>query len=64
MRGWRQILLMTGAAALCAVPLLALGQADSGGSSQRQDTTRTLPSEDDPAAPGTGAATGATRETG
>ena len=55
---------MTGAAALCAVPLLALGQADSGGSSQRQDTTRTLPSEDDPAAPGTGAAPGATGKTG
>ena len=64
MRGWRYLLLMTSAAALCAVPLLALGQANTGGSSLRQDTTRTLPSGGDPAAPGTGAATGATRKTG
>jgi hypothetical protein len=66
MRGWRQILLMTSAAALCAVPLLALGQANSGGSSQRQDTTQIMPSEGDqatprqPAAPGIGTGTGAT----
>lgn len=31
MREWRHWLVMTGAAALCAVPLLALGQAPTGG---------------------------------
>lgn len=51
MRGWQHFLLMTGAAALCAVPLLALGQAPTGGSSQRQDTTQTRPSPGDPAPP-------------
>jgi hypothetical protein len=65
MRGWQQFLLMTGAAALCAVPLLALGQANTGGSSQRLDIAQTAPSQGDPprpAAPGASAdlGTGAT----
>ncbi len=37
MRGWGHFLLMTSAAALCALPLLALGQAPSGGG-PRPDT--------------------------
>lgn len=37
MREWRHWLVMTGAAALCAVPLLALGQAPTGGA-PRPDT--------------------------
>ena len=37
MRGWGHFLLMTSAAALCALPLLALGQAPSGGA-PRPDT--------------------------
>lgn len=51
MRGWRHVLLMTGAAALCAVPLLALGQANTGGGSPRQDITQTAPSAGEPTPP-------------
>lgn len=64
MRGWQHFLLMTGAAALCAVPLLALGQANTGGSSQRQDTTQTRPSQGDPAPQRVPAAPGAAPDTG
>jgi hypothetical protein len=51
MRGWQYFLLMTSAAALCAVPLLALGQANTGGSHQRQDITQTTPWQGDLATP-------------
>ena len=60
MRGWRHVRVTTSVAALCVVPMLALGQANTGGSSQRQDTTQTMPSQGDPAPPRGPAAPGAT----
>ena len=39
----KYILSMTTAAAICAAPVLALGQANTGGSSQMQGTTQTTP---------------------
>lgn len=57
MRGARNFLLMTTAAALCAAPMLAFGQANTGGSSQMQGTTQTTPNQG--ALGGTPAARGA-----
>jgi sporulation protein YlmC with PRC-barrel domain len=41
----RDFLLMTTAAALCAAPLVAFGQANTGGSSQAPTTTQTMPQQ-------------------
>jgi hypothetical protein len=41
----RQYLLMTTAAALCVAPMLALGQANTGGSSRQTITTQTSPDQ-------------------
>ncbi|MGG5809862.1 PRC-barrel domain-containing protein [Falsiroseomonas sp. CW058] len=41
----KTILTMTTAAALCAAPVLAFGQANTGGSSQMQGTTQTTPQQ-------------------
>lgn len=49
--------MMTTAAAVCTVPLLAFGQANTGGSSQMQGTTQTTPQQGAPG--GTPAARGA-----
>jgi sporulation protein YlmC with PRC-barrel domain len=41
----KSILSMTTAAAICAAPVLAFGQANTGGSSQMQGTTQTTPQQ-------------------
>jgi sporulation protein YlmC with PRC-barrel domain len=41
----KSILTMTTAAALCAAPVLAFGQANTGGSSMQQGTTQTTPQQ-------------------
>lgn len=41
----KHALMMTTAAAFCAMPLLAFGQANTGGSSQTQTTTQTTPNQ-------------------
>ena len=41
----RNFLLMTTAAALCAAPMVAFGQANTGGSSQTPTTTQTMPQQ-------------------
>ncbi|WP_270937668.1 PRC-barrel domain-containing protein [Falsiroseomonas oryzae] len=45
MAGTKHVLLMTTAAALCVAPMLAFGQANTGGSSQMQGTNQTTPQQ-------------------
>ena len=57
----RNFLLMTTAAALCAAPMVAFGQANTGGSSQTPTTTQTMPQQGPlGSAPGTASRTDGT----
>ncbi len=47
----KTILTMTTAAALCAAPMLAFGQANTGGTSQQPQTTQTRPADGTPGNP-------------
>jgi sporulation protein YlmC with PRC-barrel domain len=62
----KAVLTMTTAAAICAAPLLAFGQANTGGSSQMQGTTQTTPQQGAESGMPTarGAATTGTEQTG
>jgi sporulation protein YlmC with PRC-barrel domain len=62
----KAVLSMTTAAAICAAPLLALGQANTGGSSQMQGTTQTTPRQgvESGMPSARGAATTGTEQTG
>jgi sporulation protein YlmC with PRC-barrel domain len=47
----KKILTMTTAAALCAAPMLAFGQANTGGTSQQPQTSQTRPADGTPGNP-------------
>ena len=47
----KKILTMTTAAALCAAPMLAFGQANTGGTSQQPPTSQTRPADGTPGNP-------------